>query len=69
MVETGEDLRFSLEPCEAIRTFCEGFGQDLQRNLAVQLGISGLIDLAHAALTDEGVYVGSGRVENRLPEP
>ena len=29
-------------------------GQDLQRHLAVQLGIGGLVDLSHPALADEG---------------
>ncbi len=28
--------------------------QDLPRHLAVQLGVSGSIDLAHAAFADEG---------------
>ena len=29
-------------------------GQDLQRHLAVQRGIGGLVDLPHAPLADEG---------------
>ena len=39
---------------EAIRISRKRLGQDLQRDLSVQLGIGGLIDLAHAALADEG---------------
>ena len=54
MVEAGEDPRLPLEPGEAIRVRREGVGQDLQRDLAVELGVGGLPDLAHAALTEEG---------------
>ena len=35
-----------------------GYSQDLQRDLAVELGVGGLPDLAHAALTQEGGDVG-----------
>ena len=54
MVEAGEHLRLSLEPCEAIRIGCEGFRQDLERHLAVEFGIGGLVDLPHAPLADKG---------------
>ena len=54
VVEGREDLCLTLEPCEAIRIRRKRLGQDLQRDLPVQLGIGGLIDLAHAPLTDEG---------------
>ena len=54
MVETGENLRFPLEPRKAIRITGEGVGQDLERHLPVQLGIGGLVDLAHAPLANEG---------------
>ena len=54
MVEAGEDLRLPLEPREPIWVLSEGVRQDLQRDLAVELGVGGLVDLSHAALTDEG---------------
>ena len=54
MVEAGEDLRLALEPSQPTRISRKRLGQDLQRHLPVQLGISGLIDLAHAALANEG---------------
>ena len=54
VVEAGEDLRLPLEPGEAIRISREGVGEDLQRDLAVELGVGGLPDLAHAALAQEG---------------
>ena len=39
VVETRENLRFSLEPGEAIRIRGKCLGQDLQCHLATQLGI------------------------------
>jgi len=54
VVEAGEDLRFPLEPREPIRVSREGVGQDLQRDLAVELRVGGLPDLSHAALAQEG---------------
>ncbi len=46
-----------MEPGEAIRIGGERLGEDLERHLAVQLGVGGLIDLAHAPLADEGGHV------------
>ena len=57
VVQAGKHLRFSLKPSQAIRISGKGLGQDLERHLAIQLGISGLIDLAHATLADEGGHV------------
>ncbi len=55
--ERRENLRLPLEPGEAVRGSREGVGQDLQRDLAVELGVGGLPDLAHAPLADQGGYV------------
>ena len=57
MVQAGEHLRFPLEAGEPIRIRGERFGQDLERDLPIELGIGGLIDLAHPALTNEGSHV------------
>ena len=46
VVQTREDLRFPLEPGQPIRISGERFRKDLQRHLAVQLRIGGLIHLA-----------------------
>ncbi len=54
MVEAGEDLRLPFEPGEAIWISREGVGEDLQRDLAVELRVGGLPDLAHPALAQEG---------------
>jgi hypothetical protein len=47
MVEGGEHLRFSAEPCDAITIKREGLRQDLQREIAIELGVARAIDLAH----------------------
>ena len=54
VVQAGEDLRFTLEPGEPIRIGGNCFREDLQRHLPVQLGIGGLVHLAHAAFADLG---------------
>ena len=57
MVEAGENLRLPLEPSQPIRISGKRLGQDLERHLPVELGIGGLVDLAHAPLADEGGHV------------
>ena len=52
--ERRENVRLPREPGEPIRIAGEGVRKDLQRDLAAQLGVGGLPDLAHAALTKEG---------------
>ena len=55
VVQAGEDVRLTLEAGEPITIGSERLGQkDLQRDLAVQRGVSGLIDLSHPPFTDEG---------------
>ncbi len=41
VVEAGEDLRLPLESSEPVRISREGVGEDLQRDLAVELGVGG----------------------------
>ena len=55
MIERGEVLRLSLESSQTFGVVGEGVGQDLQRDVAMQLGVAGAIDLAHAAGTDGGL--------------
>ncbi len=47
----------ALAPGKPIRITRERFGENLERHLALELRIGGLIDLAHAPLTDEGDHV------------
>ena len=54
MVERGQDLGFALEASHAFGVAGERFGEDLQRNIALQLGVACAIDLAHAARADGG---------------
>ena len=52
-VEAGENLGLPREPGEAVWVVSEGVGEDLQGNLAVELGVGGLPDLAHPAFAEE----------------
>ena len=52
MVERGEDLRLALEAREPLGIARERVGQNLQRDVAVELGVAGPIDLAHPAGAD-----------------
>ena len=54
VVQAGKNLRLSLEPGQPVRISRKRLRQDLQRHLAVELGIGGLIDLSHTPLADEG---------------
>src|SRR5215472_4729583 len=54
MIERGEHLRLALEPRKTVGVGCERVRQNLESNLAIQLGITGAIDLAHAARADLG---------------
>jgi hypothetical protein len=49
MVEQRERLRFACEPSEPIWIVGEGVGQELQRDVAIQLRVVCAIHLAHAA--------------------
>ena len=65
MVQRGEDLRFTPETREAIGIQREGRGPDLERDVAIEVGIVRPIDLAHAAGADE--FDGSCRDRAELP--
>ncbi len=49
-------------PGKPIRVVSEGVRQDLQRDLAVELGVGSLPDLSHAALTNESGHVSIRRI-------
>ena len=42
------------EPGEPVRVSGEGVGEDLQGDLAVELGVGGLPDLSHPAFAEQG---------------
>ena len=52
MVQRGERLRFAREAGEAFRDQRKELGQDLDRDVAIELRIARAIDLAHAAPTE-----------------
>ena len=54
MVQRGQDLGLTLEAGQAVGVISKHVRQDLQRHVPVQLGVTGAIDLAHAARSDEG---------------
>ena len=70
MVERSEELRLALEAGEAVWIGSEEFGQDLQRDVAIQTRVPRAIHLAHPARADQGGdFVGaetSSRGEHHL---
>ena len=54
VLELGEDLRLALEPREAFGVLGEGLGQDLDRDLALQLRVGRAVDDTHPALAERG---------------
>ena len=50
-------MRLPSEPGETVRVRGERVRQDLQADLAVELRVGGLPDLAHAAFAQEGGHV------------
>ena len=54
MIQRGEHLRLAPEAGDSLWIGREGLGQDLDRDLATELGVAGAIHLAHAASADGG---------------
>ena len=52
MVERGEHPRLALEARETIRIGGKGGGKDLDRDVAIELRVTGPVDLAHSACPD-----------------
>ena len=51
MIEGGEQLRFALEPRQAVRIEREQLGQHLERDFAIELRVASAVHLAHGART------------------
>jgi hypothetical protein len=51
MIQRGQHLGFAPEASHALRVAGECVGQDLQRHIALELGVTGAIDLVHATRT------------------
>ena len=49
MRQRRDGLRLALEPRERRRILGKALGQDLDGDIAIQLGVAGAVDLAHAA--------------------
>ena len=54
MVQAGEHLGFASEPGETVGIGGEGVGENLDSDVAVEFGVGGAVDGAHAALTELG---------------
>ena len=54
MIEGGEDLRFALKPYESLGITGDRRWQHLDSDRTLQVGVGGLVDLAHAAHADLG---------------
>ena len=52
MVQRGENLRLALESRETLRIIRERRGQDLDRNVAIELRVARAEHLAHPARAD-----------------
>ena len=55
VIDGRQDLRFALESRKSIRIVGERWRQDLDRDVAIQLGIAGAVDLTHPADSNQGV--------------
>ena len=54
MVQRGEDLRFTTEAHQAIGIIRDRGQEDFNRDVAIQLRVARLVDLAHPACTEGG---------------
>jgi hypothetical protein len=54
MIQRGECFRFALEPQDPVTVLGECGRQNLQRDVAIERGITGAIHLAHAAGPQRG---------------
>ena len=54
MIQRGERFGLATEPCQPIRILSELFGENLERDVALQCRVARSIDFAHAALADRG---------------
>jgi hypothetical protein len=52
VIQRREGLGFTLEAREAVGVVRERLGQNLDRDVAIQLRVAGAEDLAHAAFAD-----------------
>ena len=52
MIQRREELRFTLEPRQSIGVGGKGVREHLDRDVAIQPGVAGSVDLAHPTLAD-----------------
>jgi hypothetical protein len=54
VIERRQRLRFAGEPSKPVGITGEGLGQDLQRDVAIELRVAGTVHLAHPAGAEGG---------------
>lgn len=54
MIERGERLRLAFQARDTIRVGGKDVGQDLDRDVTMELDVSAAVDLAHASGTKQG---------------
>jgi hypothetical protein len=54
VLELGDRLRLALEALAKLGVLLQVLGQDLDRHVAVQTRVTGLVDLSHAASSNLG---------------
>jgi hypothetical protein len=52
VIQRRQNFRFALESCHALGVAGKRFGQDLESDVALQLGVACAVNLAHSARTD-----------------
>jgi hypothetical protein len=70
MIERGEDLRFATKAGDPFAIVHERVWQNFQRDVAIELGVPGAIDLTHAAGAkerDDLVSAETGSAGERQP--
>ena len=65
MIELRDRARFAIEPLAELRIGGEQVRQDLDRDDAIEAGIAGFVDLAHAARAERRRGFRTGRDECR----
>ena len=62
VIEGGEGLRFALEAGAVVGVGGQSLGENLDSDVAVELGVTGAVDLAHASFAEEveNLVVGQG---------
>src|SRR6516164_345898 len=65
MIERSQHFGFALEASHSLRITGVSIGENLERHIALQLGVASAINLAHAACAQRGENLVSAKRETR----